>query len=159
MMGPPPRAERGEVRYLVLDALADKPRHGYEIIQAIEERSGGRYRPSPGVIYPTLQLLEELEHVRTTEEGGRRVYAITAEGRRDLEAHRGDVDDFYGRFATGSWEDFTEQMGDLADHARRLFRLFARAAQQGRMAPRTLRAIRQVLEEAARSIERILAGA
>jgi hypothetical protein len=87
------------------------------------------------------------------------VYAITAEGRRDLDAHREDVDDFYGRFAAGSWEDFAEQMGDLADHGRRLFRLFARAAQRGRMAPRTLRAIRQVLEEAARSIERILAGA
>jgi Transcriptional regulator PadR-like family len=68
---PPPRAERGGVRYLVLDALAERPRHGYEVIQVIEERSGGSYRPSPGVIYPTLQMLEELGHARVVEQGVR----------------------------------------------------------------------------------------
>src|SRR5258707_4546330 len=75
--GPPPRAERGEVRYLVLDALAQRPRHGYEVIQAIEERSGGAYRPSPGVIYPTLQMLEELGHAELSTQEGRQVYSIT----------------------------------------------------------------------------------
>src|SRR4051794_14383715 len=59
----PPRAERGGVRYLVLDAVRETPRHGYEIMAAIEERSGGAYRPSPGVVYPTLQMLEEFGHV------------------------------------------------------------------------------------------------
>src|SRR5499427_9939410 len=70
--GPPPRAERGGVRYLVLDTLAERPRHGYEIIQAIEERSGGAYRPSPGVVYPTLQMLEELGHAQLTSEESRK---------------------------------------------------------------------------------------
>lgn len=68
MLGdPPPRAERGEIRYLVLDAIKERPRHGYEIIQHIEERAGGTYRPSPGVIYPTLQMLEELGHASVVE--------------------------------------------------------------------------------------------
>src|SRR5580765_5060724 len=62
----PLRADRGVVRYLVLDAIRETPRHGYEIMAAIETKSREAYRPSPGVIYPTLQLLEELEHVRVT---------------------------------------------------------------------------------------------
>src|SRR5215472_8942099 len=89
--GPPPRAERGNVRYLVLDAIAAQPRHGYEIIQHIEERSGGAYRPSPGVVYPTLQMLEELEHARVDDREGKKVYAITAAGKKDLADHQEDV--------------------------------------------------------------------
>src|SRR5690242_9664833 len=85
---PPPRADRGGVRYLVLDAIADRPRHGYEIMQAIEERSGGAYRPSPGVVYPTLQLLEELGHAQISEQEARKVYAITDAGRTDLAEHK-----------------------------------------------------------------------
>src|SRR5271169_6707242 len=84
--GPPPRADRGVVRYLVLDAIAKQPRHGYEIIQAIGERSSGTYRPSPGVVYPTLQMLEELGHAKLEESESRKVYAITAEGKVDLKA-------------------------------------------------------------------------
>src|SRR5258708_21034066 len=62
--GPPPRADRGVVRYLVLDAIGKQPRHGYEIIQTIEERSAGTDRPSPGGVHPTLHRLEELRHAR-----------------------------------------------------------------------------------------------
>src|SRR5262245_17360701 len=91
----PPRAERGGVRYLVLAAIADTPRHGYEIMAVIEERSGGAYRPSPGVIYPTLQLLEELGHVKVSERDGKKIYAITGAGTLDLDAHRDDVTSFY----------------------------------------------------------------
>src|SRR5215467_15016270 len=72
MRGRPPRAERGTVRWLVLDAIAAQPRHGYEVIQAIAERSRGAYKPSPGVIYPTLQMLEEMGHARSTMREERR---------------------------------------------------------------------------------------
>src|SRR4051794_1020293 len=84
---PPPRAERGGVRYLVLDALAERPRHGYEVIQVIEERSGGSYRPSPGVIYPTLQMLEELGHAPGGEQGKRKGDEVTQRGRGGLHEH------------------------------------------------------------------------
>src|ERR1700761_8265820 len=70
--GPAPRAERGVMRWIVLDSIGAQARHGYEIIQSIEERSGGGYRPSPGVIYPTLQMLEELGHARVVNRGDRK---------------------------------------------------------------------------------------
>lgn len=72
------RARRGEAKFLVLEVLAEGPRHGYEIIGAIEEQRG--FRPSPGSIYPTLQILEEGGFVTGAEQDGKRVYTITATG-------------------------------------------------------------------------------
>jgi DNA-binding PadR family transcriptional regulator len=154
--GPPPRADRGAVRYLVLDAIEKQARHGYEIMQAIEERSGRMYRPSPGVIYPTLQLLEELGHARVEEHEGRKVYAITAEGRRDLEEHRDEVDEFYERSGADSWEDYAEELGDLIKHATRLFRVFRHSARRGRLTPATMKKVRAVLDEALAKIESLV---
>jgi DNA-binding PadR family transcriptional regulator len=111
----------------VLDVLAERERHAYEVIQAIEERSGGVYRPSPGVVYPTLQLLEELGHPKLSESEGRKVYAITDDGRRDLEAHRDEIQDFYSRFDEVAWERQLEDFGDLMRQAGRLFKTFKRA--------------------------------
>ncbi len=145
--GPPPRAERGAVRYLVLDALEKQPRHGYEIMQAIEERSGQTYRPSPGVIYPTLQMLEELRHVRGTDDDGRRVYAITPEGLRDLEEHRADVEEFYDRSGATNWAEHAEDLAELMRRAAHLFRVLRRAARRGRLTPSTMRKLRGVLDE------------
>ena len=93
--GPAPRPERGVVRYLILDAIRTQPRHGYEIIQAIGDKSHGAYRPSPGVVYPTLQMLEEMQHARTTEQEERKAYAITEKGEADLKEHEDEVADFY----------------------------------------------------------------
>ena len=154
--GPPPRADRGGVRYLVLDAIATQPRHGYEIIQAIEERSGGTYRPSPGVIYPTLQMLEELGHARVADQEGRKVYAITEAGTQDLEAHRDEVDDFYERFSEEPWERHVEDFGDLMRQAARLFKTFRRAAHHGRLSRKAQTSIREVLDDAIKRIEAIL---
>ena len=80
----------GDLRLVILHLIAEKPRHGYEIIKAIEERVAGAYSPSPGVIYPTLTLLEELGYVTvsTADEGGRKLHAITAQGSTFLEANR-----------------------------------------------------------------------
>jgi DNA-binding PadR family transcriptional regulator len=156
--GPTPRAERGEVRYLVLHALGDRPRHGYEIIQTIEEHCGRRYRPSPGVVYPTLQMLEELGQVRVVEEEGRRVYAITDAGRRDLEANRDAVDDFYDRFEGDPWEAHADDIADMMKRVARLAREFRRGAARGRMTPEVMRAIREALDEALAKIERVLAS-
>lgn len=153
---PPPRAERGGVRYLVLDALAERPRHGYEVIQVIEERSGGSYRPSPGVVYPTLQMLEELGHARVLEQDARKVYAITDEGRGDLELHKDEVVDFYERFAEQSWERHVEDFGELMRRAGRLFKVFKRAARRGHISARAQQQIRDLLEETTHRIEQIL---
>jgi DNA-binding PadR family transcriptional regulator len=154
--GPPPRAERGGVRYLVLDALVARARHGYEVIQAIEERSGGAYRPSPGVVYPTLQMLEELGHAAVVEQDARKVYAITEVGRGDLELHREDVSEFYDRLADQSWERHAEDFGELMRRAGRLFKVFKRAARRGRISARAQGKIRELLDDATRRIEEIL---
>jgi DNA-binding PadR family transcriptional regulator len=154
--GPPPRAERGNVRYLVLDAIATQARHGYEIIQSIEERSGGAYRPSPGVVYPTLQLLEELGHARMVEREARKVFGITEEGQRDLDAHREEVAEFYDQCRGESWERHVEDFGDLMRRAARLFKSFRRAAHHGRMSAAAQGKIRKVLDEAVTRIEQIL---
>jgi len=153
---PPPRAERGGVRYLVLDALSLQPRHGYEVIQVIEERSGGAYRPSPGVIYPTLQMLEELGHARVVEQDNRKVYEITDAGKVDLDAHREEVTDFYERFAEESWESYVEDFGDIMKRLGRLFKTFRKAGRRGTVAPKTMKRIGEIIDNAVREIEAAL---
>lgn len=89
----------GDLRLVILTLIADKPRHGYEIIKAIEERVGGAYSPSPGVIYPTLTLLEELGYVTvgTAAEGGRKLHEVTDQGRAFLDANRPTLDALLAR--------------------------------------------------------------
>lgn len=89
--------ESGEVKYVILRLLKEKPRHGYEIIKALEERMGGCYTPSPGTVYPTLQLLEDQGFVRAVEAEGKRVFHITPEGEAFLEEHRDVIDDIFAR--------------------------------------------------------------
>lgn len=80
------QSERGSVKYDVLAILSDGPRHGYEIMMAIEERRG--FRPSPGSIYPALQMLDDGDFVSSTEVDGKRVYSITDKGRELLQTRR-----------------------------------------------------------------------
>src|SRR5215217_8903164 len=83
--GGPRRARRGDVRIALLRIVSERPMHGYDLIKELEERSGGMWRPSPGSIYPTLQLLEEEGLVRGEEQDGKRVYSITDAGKTELE--------------------------------------------------------------------------
>jgi DNA-binding PadR family transcriptional regulator len=82
----------GDLRLIVLALLEEGPRHGYEIIKALEEKSSGVYSPSPGVVYPTLTYLEEVGYATSSAEGSKKVYAITDTGRAHLEQNR-DVAD------------------------------------------------------------------
>ena len=79
---------RGNVKFAILDLLKEQPRHGYDIIREMEERSGGIYSPSPGVIYPTLQALEDQDFVKSAEDGGKKVYSITEAGVAYLQGHQ-----------------------------------------------------------------------
>ncbi|MEZ2127828.1 MULTISPECIES: PadR family transcriptional regulator [unclassified Sinorhizobium] len=92
----------GELRLLLLAMIAEKPRHGYELIKAIEGRMGGSYSPSPGVIYPTLAWLDDMGYALIqTEEAGRKRYGITAEGEAFLTANRAAVDELVVRASAG----------------------------------------------------------
>jgi DNA-binding PadR family transcriptional regulator len=97
--------ESGEFRLVLLKLIADQPRHGYDLIRAVEELTHGQYAPSPGVVYPTLTLLEDMGHIaEEAAEGSRKVYAATDEGRAYL-AERGDeVEALFARL-TGAGED------------------------------------------------------
>ena len=77
--------QKGDLKYVILGLLRDNPRHGYDIIRELGERSRGLYKPSPGVIYPTLQMLEEMGYAVSTEQEGKKVYTITEEGKKFLE--------------------------------------------------------------------------
>ena len=83
--GPHGRARRGNVRAAILAILAEQPMHGYEVMQQLESRSGGMWRPSPGSIYPTLQLLEDQGLIKSEDVDGRRVFSLTDEGKAEAE--------------------------------------------------------------------------
>src|SRR5258708_4792607 len=93
----------GDLRLVILRLIAEKPRHGYEIIKEIEERVAGAYSPSPGVIYPTLTLLEELGYVAVSPgEGARKLHEITEAGRAFLTANGPAVETLFARMAEAS---------------------------------------------------------
>ena len=101
-----------DLQLVILALLADKPYHGYEIIKALEERSGGFYSPSPGMVYPALTYLEEIGYASVEAEGAKKLYRITAEGRAHLEQNRRVVDAIFAQLA---W------VGDKMEHVRRVF--------------------------------------
>ena len=86
--GPWSQARRGNVRAAILSVLADEPMHGYQIMQRLEERSGGMWRPSPGSVYPTLQLLEDQGFIKGEEVEGRRVFSLTEAGKAEAAASK-----------------------------------------------------------------------
>lgn len=94
--------QRGDLKYVILDLLKGKPRHGYDIIRELEEQSCGFYRPSPGVIYPTLQMLQEMGYASSSEQEGKKVYSITEEGLKFLR-NQSDIADDVRRQMKHKW--------------------------------------------------------
>jgi DNA-binding PadR family transcriptional regulator len=90
---------QGDLRLLALALIAEQPRHGYEIIKVLEEKTAGWYSPSPGIVYPTLTFLEEAGYVTAETEGSKKRYTITDEGRAYLEENRDFVDTVLERMA------------------------------------------------------------
>jgi DNA-binding PadR family transcriptional regulator len=146
--------DQGDLKYVILQLLDEKPRHGYEIIKAIEERFGGAYSPSPGTVYPTLTMLEDMGYARVMpEEGGKKVYEITDEGRAYLAENRPAVDDIFARISEFAQTIFGEPMMQV----HRAFKEIGRAVyvHDGRRTPEQLKQIVDVLERAAAEIGRI----
>ncbi|NRR28918.1 PadR family transcriptional regulator [Oxalobacteraceae bacterium] len=88
----PKMFDAGAMRYVVLQLIAEKPRHGYEIIKELEQRAGGSYTPSPGAIYPLLSMMLDMGHVSATPDGNKKLHTITPEGQAFLEENRQFVD-------------------------------------------------------------------
>jgi DNA-binding PadR family transcriptional regulator len=153
---PAPRAERGIIRSLILDAISAEARHGYEIIHAISAKSGGVYRPSAGAIYPTLQLLEDQGLAHAAQQDDRKVYAITDEGRKELQAHADEVAEFYQGSSDTAWESHPEVVVHVMKRIGRLVRLFKKGVSRGTVRPATLRQIRTILDTAIDEVEELL---
>jgi DNA-binding PadR family transcriptional regulator len=93
------RLASGDLQLLLLALLAEKPSHGYELIKAIEERSSGFYVPSPGMVYPALTWLEEMDYAAVAADGSKKLYSITDAGREFLKEHQEAVDAMLGQLA------------------------------------------------------------
>ncbi|HKO16685.1 MAG TPA: PadR family transcriptional regulator [Gemmatimonadaceae bacterium] len=146
--------EHGDLKYVVLRLVAEKPRHGYEIIKELEDRFGGAYAPSPGTVYPTLTMLEDLGYVRAMpEEGGRKIYEITEEGRKHLAEHSSTVDSIFERIARFVDGFLDSPMMEVNQSFKRLGRATYSLA-TGRTGDRELLArIRAALDRASAEIE------
>ncbi len=145
--------EAGEIKFVILRLLKEKPRHGYEVIKALEEKMGGCYTPSPGTVYPTLQMLEDQGYVRGVEAGGKKVYEITPEGERYLEEHRDLLDEIVDRVRE-TVRDFTGgALGELQGEFARLARgTFRHAWRRGPEDPAVKR-VAAILKQAADDVE------
>lgn len=145
--------ESGEVKFVILRLLREKPRHGYDVIKALEERLAGCYTPSAGTVYPTLQLLEDQGFVRAEEQDGKKVYHITPEGERFLDDNRDTLDGIFDRVRDTVRDFAGGKMGDLNQaFAKVATATFKRAWRWGPDHPAMPRVI-EILRTAATEIE------
>ena len=148
--------EKGDLKYVILDMLKDRPSHGYEVIRNLEEQSRGFYSPSPGSVYPTLQLLEDMGYVTATQQDGKKVYAITDEGRKFLEENRRSVEDIWGRVGGGWDPQVAAELHEIRHDLMGLGKLFGQQMREGRVDREKLARVRGVISAAAKEIEDIL---
>ena len=144
----------GELRLVILRLVAEKPRYGYEIIKDLGERVGGEYSPSPGVVYPTLTMLEEMGYASASQDPqGRKLYTLTPEGEKVLADNKAQIDAIFARFGEsdeGRFPGFVSVKRAMLNlRATLRLRLRGRAA-----TPEQIQAIVDALDAAAKTIER-----
>ncbi len=146
----------GELRLAMLALIAEQPSHGYELIKQIEEMTGGGYAPSPGAVYPTLQLLEDEGAIAEAEaEGAKKPFAVTETGRAELDERKDEVESLMrrlGRHAERAGKvrspDLFRAMGNLAS-------VLKNRAVAGKLDEATINEIVDLIDEMAKRIERI----
>lgn len=147
--------ESGDMKYVILKLLRDKPRHGYEVMKELEERLHGCYSPSPGTVYPTLQWLEDEGLVQAKEVDGKKVYEITAAGRAFLDENRDTVEDIFDRVREAVDQALGAGMVELNQAMARLVRRVYRTHWRSRSED-ARRRITEVLRKAAEEIEALV---
>ncbi len=147
--------DRGDLKYIILELLRDRPMHGYEVMRALEETSHGAYKASPGSVYPTLQSLEDDGYVASEERDGRKVYTITDGGLEFLDSNRDRVEqilhrigDFAKHFSGAPMTDVTKSFMRLAQAS--FEQTVRRVGDEN-----SLDLVREILERAAREIESV----
>ena len=153
--GRPRMFEQGDLRFVILKLLSDKPAHGYEIIKLVEERFGGGYAPSPGIVYPTLTLLEELGQIAVAQtDGARKLFDITEAGRAVLDDNLASVDRIFHRM-----EEVRQRMGgtpapQIVRAMENLKTALRLKREGGPFTAEQIAAIATILDEAAKAVGR-----
>ena len=147
----------GDLRLVILNLIAEKPRHGYEIIKAIEEAVGGAYSPSPGTIYPTLTLLEELAYVTVTPspEGAKKLHEITDQGRSFLEANRPALGLLLAKMAEATRTHGGGPAPQIVRAMENLKLALRLRVDRGPLSPEQLDAVAAAIDAAATAVERV----
>lgn len=153
---------RGDMKFALLELLRERPMYGYEMIKTLEERSSGFYSPSPGSIYPTLQMLEERGFVTSQDVESKKVYSITDDGRNLLEKQQ-------EQFANAPWSRFRRaheerhggsrlEMQALRRESLEVARLFTMAARSSFSDPAKLARLRAVIEHTRKELNDMIYG-
>jgi len=143
----------GDLRYVILQLISEKPSHGYEIIKSIQERLGGTYAPSPGVVYPMLTMLEEMGHASVVQEGSRKLYAITEEGAKALAENKAMVDALFARMDRARSE-YARQRPQQIERAIENLRMTLRM-KLGSLTTEQIHQVTDIIDAAAKQIERV----
>lgn len=148
--------EQGDLKYVILRLLEEKPRHGYEIIKELEDRFGGAYSPSPGTVYPTLTMLEDLGYAKVVPDaGGRKVYEITPEGSAYLKEHSTTVDSIFERIARFMEGFLDTPMMDVNAAFKRVARAAYGHASKNVNDGAKLQQVREILDRASAELEQL----
>src|SRR5471030_3501933 len=146
--------EHGDLRRVLLALVAKKPSHGYELIKAIEEASSGLYVPSPGVIYPTLTLLEEQDFLEAVATGnGRKSYQLTEAGKTELAQHQDAVDVIFARLAGATRPKENNLAEGIHETMHRLKHALRGNMMRDDLTPEQVLRVSAILQQAAESIE------
>ncbi|MCX7366434.1 MAG: PadR family transcriptional regulator [Alphaproteobacteria bacterium] len=148
--------DSGELRLLLLKLIADQPRHGYELIRAIEELSGGVYVPSPGVVYPTLTMLQEMGQIEeAASDGARKAFAVTAEGTAHLAARAEEIPALLDRLAKLAHMRERSDGGPVRRAMQNLKTVLMDRLDREGVKTETLHQIASILDDASQKIERL----
>jgi len=150
--------ESGELRLVLLKLIAesDEPRHGYDLIRAIEDMTGGEYSPSPGVVYPTLTLLQDMGRIEEAEgQGGRKPFRITDEGRKELEEKAGEVLEIFERLQDLAPRENHGAGPAIGRAVKNLMTALSHRIGRDGLDEELLHEIAAILDEAAQRVERV----
>jgi DNA-binding PadR family transcriptional regulator len=143
----------GDMKYVILKLLKDRPMHGYDVIKELEEKTRGCYKPSPGTVYPTLQWLEEGGLVEMATEDGKKIYSITDDGLKFLEDNKSTVEDIFDRVSEMIDRIFDDPGPDVSRAVGRLVGAAYRAAWKDGRDPERKKKIIEILDETTSRIE------
>jgi DNA-binding PadR family transcriptional regulator len=147
--------DAAELRLVLLELMAHRPRHGYDLIREIERMSGGVYAPSPGMIYPTLTMLEDLSQIEATSStGARRLFVLTEAGKRYLATHSNELKAAFARLKLLQSETAQTEASPLRRALQNLSTVLELRL-DGSMDKQTLFAVIDLIDDAARKIERL----